>query len=315
MIQKITRIWRYCFAFEPIQHAWWETFLIRGGIAYAVWHSCKDPRSETAQPVPHGLTAWGVDFTWLSNNQTMTWLVPMLAICLWVYVLLPIIGEALKKAAWVIDLATAVILLFPLWISLGNGTLINSQGAMNHTTQIVTTALLGQWLALAWSCYRRDPAKLPRGYNSQQLAADWTRQLMMATYVVSATTKLIQSHGNWLADTPYFGLQIAKSTGQAFYEWLSPPDNAAWLSQFFIDHPHLAQVMLGVGLPLELFAFLALYNRRSALFFGITLFIFHSTITEVMNLNFFYHKLLLITLLVNPSWWLVMAARKLVSAK
>jgi hypothetical protein len=327
MIEKpksiLAKIWKFCFGFEPIKHAWWETFLIRCAIAYAAWFSLKDARSETAQPAPHGLAAWGVDFTWLSDDKTMETVVPLLNICLLLYILLPIASTWLNRGdpsrtssvSWLIDIAACFILLPPFYISLGNGTLINSQGAMNHTTQIVTSALLAQWLALVWSCYCRDPCKLPRNYNSQQLASDWTRQIIAATYVVSATTKLLESNGNWLADTPYFGLQIAKATGQAYYEWLSPPDNAAWLSQFFIDHPHVAQGIVGLGLPLELFAFLALYNRRAALFFGICLTAFHSTITEVMHLNFFYHKLLLVALFVNPVWWVITGIKRLIAIK
>jgi hypothetical protein len=38
--------------------------------------------------------------------------------------------------------------------------------------------------------------------------------------------------------------------------------------------------------------------------------VFHSTVTEVMQLGFLYHKLLLLALFVNPVWWVVRIVAK-----
>jgi hypothetical protein len=130
---------------------------------------------------------------------------------------------------------------------------------------------------------------------------------------------LVSSGGNWLADTPYFGLQIVKSQGMAFYTHLVPADDLTWLAQYFIDHPIVAQTFIGAGLPLELFAFLALLNRRIALVYGLLLMALHYMLTEVMSLGFLYHKYLLLVLFVNPVWWVWSAGdglrKKLVPVK
>jgi hypothetical protein len=205
-------------------------------------------------------------------------------------------------------------LLPPLVASIGLGVLGNSQGAIGHTTQILTVALLAQWLAYAWACLQpRTRLPMPHGFDRQQLAADWGRQAVAASYVVSALSKLIESRGDWISDTPYFGLQVAKSTGMGFQDYLVPRIDAqtAWLSQWFVDHPLAAAVILGAALPLELFAFLALNNRRIALIFGLALYAFHSSITEVMQLGFLFHKILLLALFINPAWWIVQGVRKL----
>jgi hypothetical protein len=146
---------------------------------------------------------------------------------------------------------------------------------------------------------------------------DWGRQAVAATYVVSAFSKLVESKGDWISNTPYFGLQVVKSTNMGFYDHLAPRIDGygAWLGQWFVDHPYIAAVMLGAALPLELLAFLGLNNRRIALFIGCALYFFHSTVTEVMQLGFVYHKLLLLALFINPVWWVVQGIAKLAGRK
>ncbi len=287
---KVKRVWRFLFGMETVRHARWETLLFRIGIALVVWDTLSRPSPFISQPIPHGFATWGWDFSWIGDAALLDkWLAPLWIGCLLLFVLnvLPVLA------------------LIPVTVaSIGHGTLGNSQGSIGHTTQAVTVMLMALWLAAVWThvCrLRRQP--LPHDYRPDQLSIDWARQIFMGTYVVSALVKLHESGGNWLKDTPYFGLQIAKSTGMAYHTHLLPPDNAGWLAQFFVDHPYVAQVFIGFGLPLELFAFLALCNRRSALLFGIGLYSLHWGITEAMNLGFVYHKALLLFLLVNPIWW------------
>jgi hypothetical protein len=291
------RVWRWLFAVEPMHHDWWETLVMRIIIAYAAWTSLSVPSPFISQPHPHGLAAWGVDFSWLGSESLAPVLRVVLPVCLVLYVfrVLP------------------VLTLLPVLIcSIGHGVLGNSQGAIGHSTQILTVALLAQWLAHAWACLQpRTRWPMPHGFNAPQLAADWSRQVVAATYVVSAISKLIESGGDWISDASYFGLQVVKSNGMGFYDHLVPRTDGygAWLGQWFVDHPHAATIILGAALPLELFAFLALNNRRIALLFGLSLYAFHSSITEVMQLGFLYHKLLLLALFINPVWWLVQLVR------
>ncbi|MEZ0388658.1 MAG: hypothetical protein ACAI34_16415 [Verrucomicrobium sp.] len=287
---RFRSFWRFWFSFEPMRHAKWEAWLMRLGVALITAPTVCGASRFTSLPTPHGMGAWGWDFTWVGNDAFMhQWMIPVLGISLLLYVagLLPV-----------------VTLIPALVVSIAHGVVGNSQGAIGHTTQIVSVTLLAAWMAAVWGhvCALRKQ-RLPHDFNAGQLGLDWARQSVMATYVVSAITKLYESGGNWLADTPYFGLQIAKSTDMAYYTHLVPADNAAWLAQYFVDHPLVAQFALGFGLPLELFAFTALLNRRIALVYGALLYLFHQTVTEVMNLGFLYHKGLLLVLFINPVWW------------
>lgn len=287
----------FCLGFEPMHLAWWEMLLMRGGMAYVAWQTMNGCSPFMSQPSPHGFATWGLDFSWVGSEPLSQYLVPLLGICLFLYTL---------------GLVPSLTLLPPLIASIAHGTLGNSQGGIGHTTQIVTAALLAAWLASVWSVFcAKTHRSLPHHYTPAQLGLDWTRQVIMATYVASAMTKCIESEGGWLSDTPYFGLQIVKATESAYYNYLIPANNTVWLAQYLIDHPLVAKLLIGAALPLELLAFLGLLNRRSALFFGAALIAFHSSVTEVMNLGFVYHKSLLLVLFVNPVWWAVQAVEKL----
>jgi hypothetical protein len=290
------RAWSFCFANEPTYHASWETLLMRAGVAWVTWITVKGISPVTGQPKPHGFANY-FDFTWCADAGVLSWVTPCVAVLLLLYTL---------------GIAVPIVLVPIIYVSIAQGTLPNCQGAIGHTTQIITLTLIAQWLAsvwFAWCSVKRKPT--PHDFNGAQLMADWGRQMIAASYVASALTKLWESGGSWIQDTPYFGLQIAKSTDMGFYNYLQKPDNAEWLGQYLIDNPILAQLMIGVGLPLELFAFAALLNRRVALFYGIALYIFHSTVSEIMHLGFLYNKWLLVILFVNPVWWAVQGVGKL----
>lgn len=296
----LRKSWLEClrswFTYEPMKHAWWETILFRAGIAWCAWPTLASHLTFTTQPRPHGIAAW-VDLTFCSDPKLMAVLSPLSGVCLLLYVF---------------NLAVPFTLLLPLVLSFTMGTLLNSQGAINHTNQIITLTLLVQWLAALWCAtgWRRKSLQ-PDSQTGYQLAADWTRQAVMSTYVVSAISKLVESGGLWFRDTHYFGLQIVKSSGMAKYGDTGPGNDVQWLAQSIIDHPWMATLFIGVALPLELFAFLGLLNRRLALLFGLTLFAFHSTVTEMMNLNFNFHKTLLLVLFINPVWWIWQCAKRL----
>lgn len=281
---------RSWFAWEPMRHASWEMLLFRAGIAWCAWQTLAGPLPFATQPRPHGIATW-IDVTFGGNPHVMAVLTPLSAVGLVLYVL---------------NIALPFTLVLPLVLSFAMGSLLNSQGAINHTNQIVTLALLTQWIAAVWAVTvrRRNPPP-PGSLTDAQLAADWTRQAVMSTYVVSAISKLAQSKGLWFQDAPYFGLQITKAAGMAKYGDTGPGHDVQWLAQVFLDHPWIAAIFIGAALPLELFAFLGLLNRRLALCFGLGLFAFHSTVTEMMNLGFGFHKTLLIVLFVNPVWWVM----------
>lgn len=309
----------FWFAFEPIRLARWEVIVLRVVIAMLVWdvhtgwinywdrpHEAvlqmvvsdrqNDLRYST-QPHPNGFGTV-VDFSFLANDAVERPLRAATGISLLLYVL---------------GVPAALSLAMPVFFGLGTATLINSQGAIGHIAQGLHLVLLVLWLAgvWCWICWlRRRP--LPWGFSAAEFEMDWARQALMSAYVVSAITKLLNSEGGWLASARYFPLHLVKNNDMEYYDTLNPEAlRLDWVPQVLMEHPVLCSVFFGLALPLELFAFLGLYNRRMAALFGLGLIGFHETVTQLTHLSFIFNKLLLLFLFVNPLWWIVEGVKKL----
>ena len=307
-------LWRL----EPFRMPRWEVVLVRLLFSLLVWDTqtgwinywqepAKAARAAVvnattfdirwdSQPHPNGL-AYFFDFSFLSNDA----IEKPLRYAMGVSLLLYVVG-----APGVFTLA------IPLFMCLGTSTLANSQGSVGHTAQGLHLALLAAWLAALYAfIQKRRGQTLKFGYSSGEWEIDWARQALVASYVVSAVTKLFVSKGLWFIDAKYFPLHMLKNTEMQFYDTLDPAARALdWLPQAMLQHPHWCQFLFGIALPLELFAFIALRNRRAAALFGLGLIGFHQSVTELTHLSFIFNKLLLLILLVAPWYWVTGGWRK-----
>ena len=281
---------------QPIRHARWEVLLLRLGLAWVVWQTFNEDWRFPTQPHPNGI-AHLMDLTFLASDDFS--------------------GKAVLVArggliAYVLGLPAVLSLLPPLALGIGMFTLKNSQGAIGHSFQVVHVCLLAVWLAGLWRLRCRFARRsLPQDFTPGQLELDWARQALMAGYVVSALTKLIESGGLWFRDSQYFALHLVKNLDMKFYGTLE--ENTArleWLPEFMMAHPLLSQVFFGLALPLELFAYLGCRNRRLALLFGFGLIAFHASVKQLTALDFVYNTQLLWLLMVNPAWWLLASWRQ-----
>lgn len=297
---------------EPIRHAAWEMVVMRLSFAMLVWdvhtgwinywrHPWQALLQMTipsrwndvpyaSQPHPNGLGMW-MDFSFLADNAFEPWL---------------LLAAGVSLLLYVFGVPAAFSLAVPLLAGVGAATLINSQGAIGHIAQGLHLCLLVVWLAGVWSlvCKKRG-RPLPCDFNAGQLEMDWARQGLAASYVVSAITKLIESQGRWFIEARYFPLGLVKNNDMQFYDTLDASARQMdWLPQLLMEHPLLCQFFFGIALPLELFVFLGLRNRRMAALFGIGLIVFHECVTQLTHLSFIFNKLLLLILFVNLPWWI-----------
>ena len=317
-LRVMQRLKHFFLAHEPMRHPRWELVIMRVVLAMLVWdmHSnwtpaYRDPVqavklmvtnpqnvdvTETSQPKPNGLGML-IDFSFLSNDHVEKPLRVLTAVSLLLYI---------------VGVPSVVSLAIPLFFCLGIATLKNSQGFIGHTAQALHLVLLSVWLAGAWGWWQtRKSRPLPLGFTQGQLEADVARQSLAAAYVVSAISKLIFSHGAWFTTAKYLPLHIVKNTEMKYHDAINPQAlTHDWLPQLLMEHPLLCQLLFGVALPLELFAFVGLYNRRSAALFGIGLIAFHESVTQLMNLSFIFNKALLLVFFVAPWWWAIDGWRK-----
>ncbi len=319
---ELTRIGR---AFAVPEFHPWEALCIR--ILFAVvilqtlpldpmdsgpfkWGSVLAPAKRIvydAQPLPNGLAHW-VDFTFISNPdlQKPLWIVSL--VCLASYVA----GRGL-------------VLSLPILACIGIAarTLENSQGAISHKYQIVSLILLVQAVIVVAGASRRifagkpapPPGRRPIDRLNDRLIR-YSQIAIVAVYVISGCTKLIASEGEWIANSPYIGLYLVKTDRQNYYNKLDAENfgGEVPVAEQMLAHRNLSRIFMGAGLFLELFAFLALYNRFTALGIGVALVIFHQLVIQFMALTFPLNEKVLWIFLINVPFW-IGAVVMLVKAK
>ncbi len=284
---------------HPADRKWWqplpfelssiEMFIMRLGFAVLAYVNIKwETAPYTEQKFPNGL-ARIMDLTWLGDHPPSAALQYGVMTCLILYVvgIFPALGL----------LPTA---LFATLI----GTLINSQGAINHSWQMITMMGLAQLIVYAWP--RRNMGGLdfsvvfrPDLERHRQVVYA-TLSVIAASYVVCGVVKMVNSDGLWLVRAPLLAVQLLKTHYSHFYDTLEmPPGWLQTITTFLFENPNLARIVFGAGLLIELLGFVILINRRWAFVGGIAIIALHLSISRLMNLNFEAHMLAALIYCVN----------------
>lgn len=280
------------------------------------------------QPKPRGIAQF-VDVTWINQPENL----PQVAAAVGILLLLFILGRTPVIASLGLAYLHTVL-----------GTLENSQGNnIWHTSQIVVVGLLGVGLAgiaeYVGALRRNGLAGLkerlidrwrwplhvlknPRSIinppaspieeteeKGRSLSIYLVQQLIATAYVVSGISKLWISKGAWFTDVQFIGLQFDKNRLLKYYQTLQEPDAIRWAADAVNNHPTLASMLFSIGLLLELFCFVALFNRGLLALFGAGLAIMHLMIAQIMVLKFFYNEWMLAIFYVNVPFWILMAIR------
>ena len=260
------------------------------------------------QDKPNGIAHF-VDLTFFSSPkfiETLPWIVIP---CLLLY-------------AAGIGLPVALPLL--TLVSIGSRTLYNSQGYIHHGYQMITLVLLAQTIVVLWHCFRgdwREAFGLKRATLLFRDRTVWDRMIrysqwmIVICYVIAGVIKPIRSDGEWFQNSHYIGIQVVKTHRQNYYSSLEEKWDIAEpkVAKFMLkDYPDWVRIFLSLGVLLEIFAFLALYNRFTALFFGFSLVIFHYFNDLMMGLYFYDNEKLDWIFLINLPfwiWWLFLRRR------
>lgn len=284
------------FGPAQIQYGWLERCIMRLLFAVVVERHIPYSLSHLTISAPHGLGRL-VDLRFLLDPSGFLVCRYLLWAALFLYVL---------RVAWV------VVLPYLALLSIAVGTIINSQGATEHYLQIMSLVLCMQTAAYfyGWIRSRRGREKLASAANEDRVIS-WSQQAIVATYLVSALTKLFHTSGMWFFQSPMIAVEIIKATDQDYYNRLNAAayGSGSFIAEWIVQHPFLVAVVLGAGLLIELTSPLALLGRRFALYYGLALLTFHETVQRVMKLNFLYNEYLLWIYLVNVPFWVWLATR------
>jgi len=307
LLNSIRAIWDWLsLRTMPWRITSWEAFLMRLFFAWVVYDKTFPTLKEkfTGQPQPNGIAQW-FDLTFFADPQ--------------IYQRLEMFGIGCL-VAYVIGFLPVIALPYLAWFSIASKTLANSQGGISHSYQMVSLILLAQAIVAIWRFVgaarnrrNEESSGLWRTDNLHDRWAVFYSQIAIAAcYVTAGITKLRNSDGAWLWNTPYLVKDLVKTTRQNFYAKLDPQyAGEVDYVEPILNHPMIARVLFAPGLLLELAAVLALLGRRWSLALGLGLIALHLGIKEVMHLNFLLFELCVLIFLVNPPYWLVQILTKI----
>jgi len=300
---KSAFLWLWCrltsLSDERITFARWEMFLMRAAFAGLVLWSMGKNLPPDSQPLPNGLCVF-LDLTWLAQPET--W-----AQAQWI--------TAGFLACFVFGLSGGITLLVPVFFYVAMGSLINSQGAIKHHSQLIAMTLIALWLstmvACLWKAIRSRRFAIFDDVMTQRIGIQWAMIAIAAAYVTSAFSKLLATEGTWIFRTPNLAVELVKSHLTVFHDTITTSQIAEYppLAAFLVDHVWLAPILFGPGLFIELFFFLALAGRGWAAVFGMGAILMHVIITLVMKLVFPEHEALMLIFFVNIPFWTVVFIR------
>ncbi len=206
-----------------------------------------------------------------------------------------------------------VVLPLLLLVQIGARTLYNSQGYIHHGFQMVSLVLMVQTGVVLWHCFRNwrealgiRRARRVNGRNFWDSFVRYSQYMVVGCYVIAGVIKPVKSDGEWFFNSHLIGIQLVKTDRQNFYSDLDPQfgnDPVAYASEM-LEKPTLTRIFLGFGVLLEIFAFLALYNRLTAAVFGTMFILFHYFNEFLMHLYFYNNEKLVWIFLINLPFWI-----------
>lgn len=239
------------------------------------------------------------DAVGLARLVSLDFLIHLKPLVLWQ--LITILG----LIAYVCSMLPVAGLLPALFFTIGIGTLNASQGAHNHSTQLVAMILLGQFLVYAVPLVMKKDGPtlnwlMPED-TVHRRAMYVSLVIFAASYVVCGWVKLDNSDWKWFGNVvPGLALELQKTNWSSYYDTLEPvPAALTSVVSLMNDHPTLARMFFGAGLLVELFAFLIVLGRRWAFFYGLLIVVLHLSISRLMQLDFWYHIFAAMIFLVN----------------
>lgn len=140
-------------------------------------------------------------------------------------------------------------------------------------------------------------------------------QIIAAGYTLAGISKLYESGLGWVAQAPQASIQMLKNYCYAYYDtgdnlYL---DKGMQLTTYALEHANTIKTLFAVSLFLELFACLALINKKSAFIYGLLLTSMHIGIFYFMHIIIIPVFIPMLTFMVNP-WGLVYWSLSVISS-
>jgi hypothetical protein len=277
-----------------------ERIVMRVLFTWLIWRATPAGLVVNGIPAPNGITRL-FDLHFLLDPRAFAVAHTVLGAALVLYVLRVLVWLALPVA---------------LFVNVAANAITNSQGAIQHSAQIVSLVLLAQTAAHLFGLWRRRSQKEAAPLLEDR-AIWWSQQTIVAVYFVAGITKLFVTKGLWIFEARWIGVSVAKSAYQSFYDTFDQADLQQQLrvAEFAAAHGWIVALIAAGGLFLELGSPLMLWNRASAAMFGALLIAFHLSLDYSMRLSFIYNQWLLFIFMINLPFWIMRAGQKILPSR
>lgn len=171
-------------------------------------------------------------------------------------------------------------------------------------TGLIPLIFLAQYFA--YQFFQKDPEKL---YHNR---IHYTVQVVVASYTLSALSKLITSGFSWFYDAKYMVLQMLKSNQTHYFDGIVSYESIhSWKVDFVLNNPIFIATLLLGALLIELTSSIGLINTKTRLIYGILLLIMHIGIFFFFNILIFPFIIPMVLFMINPFWLGYVGLRKL----
>jgi hypothetical protein len=173
-----------------------------------------------------------------------------------------------------------------------------SNGIMNRAS-LISMVFIVQWLA--YLLFDNQFEKLVK------YRVKFGIQLVVATYMLSAISKLITSGISWVSDSQYAVLQIQKSIYYNFFD----SNNTSFIKegdhfvQFMNQHSTFFSLLFLSALIIEFTVFMALFNNKMRIIYGLLLLAMHAGIFIVMDIIIPHVFIPMLLLFLNPFYYVI----------
>lgn len=140
-------------------------------------------------------------------------------------------------------------------------------------------------------------------------------QIIAAGYMLAGIAKLKESGLSWITEAPQASIQILKNYCYAYFDTgdIHYMDKGMKLANFVLENVFFAKMLFAISLFLELFAWIAIKNKQTALIYGLLLTAMHIGILYIMHILIFSIFMPMLIFLVNPLGLGFLAIHNLVS--
>lgn len=181
----------------------------------------------------------------------------------------------------------------------------SSYGSVNHGEHLLAVVLSAQLLAVAlWNAAVHWHWHLGHVLASSQgaTAAWWAVQAILAVYLTSGLSKLVNTRGRWIQRSPGLLLSAvarADTDRQMGGAPAGAPDEPDPMVTWLFKRPALTRCVFAIGLIVELASPLGLWGETALLVVGLALIALHNANGRFLGLPFPEYQLLVLVYLVN----------------